>query len=282
MDEDRPGYFPPDTKNRQQEDLENLFKRLLRGSEQVILCPNCKHSFNLKVLQKEWIRNWMLTESSNPDRKSLSSRKLKGQTRSETAKSQGKSLSSRSRNPKSRLNVRSDQDSGQLISQYSESKLSSPNAESQLLALIIPESRAIVERYKFLMSQWHQTILFRPDREPNSSKTPVNSRTGVEYTAKQGFGSLSQQDQFGNVIKATFVDHKPHGLVIEDNGSTTEVYYSIMGKRNGPYLCKFASGLVSYGCYCEDQRFGLWGFVHPDESFEQVNHGFDVLQNKIY
>lgn len=279
MEQDRADNFPPNTKNQQQQDIEKLLESLLRASEQVILCPNCKQSFTQKALQKESIRDSGPSQSS-PCRQSLSSRKSKAQTKS--LRSQGKLQSPKSRNSKSRLYLRSDKDSGQLIPPYPEAKFTTPSAESQVLALVLPESKATVERYKLLMSQWHQTILSRFDREPNSSKGPVKPGTMVEYMAKQGFGSWNQLDQFGNLTKANFVDHKPHGLVIEDNGSTTEAYYCNMGKRNGPYLCKFASGMVSYGCYCEDQRFGLWGFVHPDESFEHVNHGFDVLQKKIW
>lgn len=279
MDEGRPDNFTPYPKNRRQKDHENLSKRLQRDSEQVIQCPNCKQSFTQKVLQNELIRDWGLTESSRI-RQSLSSRKSKGLSSLVTGKSPRKSQTPNSRDAKS--GVRSDHhDSGRWIPQFGEDKLIPPSPESRVLALVIPESNEIVERYKLLMFQWHQTVLTRFDREPSSSKSPAKPRNMIEYMAKQGFGSWSQQDQFGNITKSTFVDHKPHGLVIEDNGSTIEVYYSIMGKRNGPYLCKFASGMVSYGCYCEDQRFGLWGFVHPDESFEQVNHGYEVLQSKI-
>lgn len=279
MDEHCRDDHPTKTKNRQHKDLENLFNRLQRSSEQVIQCPNCKQFFAPNVLEKNWIRDWKPIEF-NPTRQSLSSRKWKGQTRPETTQSQGKSHTPKSRNAKSRLRS-GHLESGQLIPQFDEEKLPSPSAESRVLSLLSPESEALVQRIKLLMSQWQQSILSKFDREPNSANSPVKSKSLKEYLAKQGFGTWSQQDRFGNVIKSTFVDHKPHGLVIEDNGSTTEVYYSIMGKRNGPYLCKSAGGLVSYGCYCEDQRFGLWGFVHPDESFEQFDHGYEVLQSKI-
>jgi hypothetical protein len=109
---------------------------------------------------------------------------------------------------------------------------------------------------------------------------PHFSKPLVNLSFDSGFGIGEKQDRFGNKVKATFIAHKPHGIVIEDNGSTQEIYVNHLGKKHGAYYCKLASGLVMFGSYFEDQCYGMWGFIHPDNSVESRNYGFELLKSK--
>lgn len=111
--------------------------------------------------------------------------------------------------------------------------------------------------------------------------SPTKLKARLEALTKIGCGQGTKYDSFGNRTKATFVLHEPHGTVVETNSITEEVYVCSFGKKNGPYLSKHTSGMITYGSYFEDQCFGMWKFIFPDKSFEIRDYGFSCLEKNL-